>query len=292
MGLFDWLKPKQKPARREPDKAPGMIVLLDALPDFDNNAIAEALGAIEPLRVAPKIDIEQTSDDDDNVQGSADFDSHSIGIVGFDAPAPDAVIEKTIKVSNWTGEGREQLESHKAHLVLMHKGGGADVLEKYIALYKLAGVIGGEHLRGVLLEEAWTCAPPDVVREFLSSESLKGFRKNLPPILFTGFVKFFSDEGTWFATKGHHMFGTPDLVMFGDEKPADVMDIFMNIFLYVTQQGARIGPGHTLQIADEVFLKFSELDPANPYIEYLKGAGPTLQLSRISQDEIKRKDGA
>ena len=130
------------------------------------------------------------------------------------------------------------------------------------------------------------------MREFLDGKTLKDFRENLPPILFTGFVKFFSDEGTWFATKGHDMFNAPDLVMFGDEKPDEVMDIFMNIFLYVTQKGARIAPGHTLQIAEETFLKFSELETDNPYGDYLKGAGETLQLKRISKDEIKRKDGA
>lgn len=282
MGLFDWLKPQPKP-RRDTDKAPGLIVLLDSVPDIDAGAAGKALADIETLRVAPVIDLEI---DEGRLHGSADFDSHSIGIVGFDQPAPEPVIEQTIKVSNWTGEAREQLESHKAHLVLMHKGGGADVLEKFIALYKLAAVLGGKQLRGVLIEEAWTCAPADVVREFLSGEILKGFRANMPPILFTGFVKFLSDEGTWFASKGHHMFNAPDLVMCGEEKPGDVMEIFMNIFLYVTQKGARVAAGHTLQIADETFLKFSELEPDNPYIDYLKGAGETLQLKRISKAEV------
>lgn len=289
MGLFDWLKPKQKPARREPDKAPGMIVLLDSIIEPEANDWAERLAAIEPLALEPQFGLSFNPEGNDALTGTAELGSHIVDVSGLRETAPADALEKTISVSAWTGEAREQLESHKAHINLMHQGGGADVLEKYIALYKLAAVIGGERLRGVLLEEAWTCAPPDVVREFLSSESLTGFRENLPPILFTGFVKFFSDEGTWFATKGHQMFGAPDLVMFGDEKPADVMDIFMNIFLYVTQQDARIGPGHTLQIADEVFLKFSELDPANPYIEYLKGAGPTLQLGRIGKDEVKKK---
>ena len=286
MGLFDWLKAKPQP-KRDTDKAPGMIVLLDALPEFDCAAAEKALGDIEELRVAPKIEIESG---EGTLHGSAEFDSHSIGIVGFNQPAPQGVMEKTVEVSNWRAEGRELLESAKAHLVLMHKGGGADVLEKYIALYKLAAVLGGEHLRGVLIEEAWTCAPVSVVREFTDRTKLADHRKFITPIAFYGFVRFNTDEGAWYASKGLHMFDVPDLVMFGpDEDPMDVLDMMMNIFLYVKTKGARIAAGHTFQIADDAFFKFSELETDNAYLDYLKGAGKTLQLKRISKDEIGKK---
>jgi len=278
MALFNWLKRgKPKPA---PARAPGMIVLLDALPEIDPAPAARELAAIEPLRVAPRIQFE-------GKHGSADFDSHSIAITAVDAPASTAVMDKTVKVSNWTGEGREQLESHAAHLVLTHGGGAAPILEKYIALYKLAAVLGGDHLRGVLIEDAWTCAPPALVREFTSAEMLKAFRESTPPILFTGFVKFHTDEGTWFATKGQHMFDAPDLVKFGpDEQPSEVLELFMNIFLYVTGSKARIAAGHTLQIAEEAYLKFSELAADNPWREWLQGAEETLELKRITKEEI------
>ena len=281
MALFDWLKRgKAKPA---PARAPAMIVLLDALPEIDTAQAARELAAIEPLRVAPRIEFDGRS-------GSADFDAHSIAIVGFDAPAPAAVMDKTVKVSNWTGESREALENHAAHLVLMHGGGAAPMLEKYIALYKLAAVLGGGHLRGVLIEDAWTCAPPALVREFTSAEMLKAFRESTPPILFTGFVKFHTDDGTWFATKGQHMFEAPDLVIFApDEQPSDVLELFMNIFLYVTGNKARIAAGHTLQIAEEAYLKFSELAPDNPWREWLQGAEETLELKRINKEEINKK---
>ncbi|MCA8915009.1 MAG: DUF4261 domain-containing protein [Planctomycetes bacterium] len=300
MGLFDWLKgSKEAP---QTGAAPGMIVLLDGMPQFDAQAATKALDAIEELRAPSKIEIEnapvggKTAEGDEvegALHGSAEFDSHSIGIVGFDAPAPGQVMEKTVKVSNWTGEAREQLENHYAHLVLMHAGGGASTLEKYIALYKLAAVLGGGHLRGVVIEDAWTCAPADLVREFTNPDMLKAFRESIPPILFSGFVRFTTDEGAWFVTKGHHLFNAPDLAMEGaEEKPSEVMDLFMNIFLYVAGQKAQIAPGHTLQIAEEAFLKFSEIAPDNPWKDWLLGAGQTLQLRRISKDEINRKGGA
>jgi hypothetical protein len=278
MALFDWLKrDKTKPAT---GRAPGMIVLLDALPEIDPAQAARELAAIEPLRVAPRIEF-------DGRNGSADFDAHSIAIVGRDGPAPATVLDKTVKVSNWTGESRQALENHAAHLVLMHGGGAAPMLEKYIALYKLAAVLGGDQLRGVLIEDAWTCAPAAMVREFTSPEMLKAFRESTPPILFTGFVLFHTDDGAWFASKGQHMFNAPDLVMFApEEQPSEVLELFMNIFLYVTGSKARIAAGHTLQIAEEAYLRFSELAADNPWREWLQGAEETLELKRISKAEI------
>lgn len=280
MALFDWLKRgKAKPA---PVRAPGMVVLLDALPEIDPAQAARELAAIEPLRVAPRVQFE-------GKHGSADFDSHSIAITAVDAPAPAAVMDKTVKVSTWTGEGREAFENHATQLVLTHGGGAAPMLEKYIALYKLAAVLGGDHLRGVLIEDAWTCAPASLVRDFLDPATLSMIREGMPPIIFTGFVRFVTDDGPWYATKGNYLFGAPDLVMFGiNEKPVEVMDLFTHIFLYVTGNKARIAAGHTLQIAEEAYLKFSELAADNPWREWLQGAEETLELKRI-KEEINKK---
>jgi hypothetical protein len=282
MGLFDWLK-RPKPAGPAP--APGMIVLLDSLPDVDVTAATRELSAIEPLRLPLKLEIESGKG---VYSGSAAFDSHEIGIAGFDARVSQPTLEKTVEASNWTGEARQSLESHAAHLVLMHGGGSADMREKYIALYKLAAVLGGTRLRGVLIEDAWTSAPPELVREFTSSEMLKTFRETPPPILFTGFVKFRTDDGVWFASKGHHMFGAPDLAMH-EGQPSDVLDIFMNIFAYVTGKKVRIAAGHTLQIAENVYLKFSQLSSDNPWKDFLRGKGETLELKRITREEINKK---
>jgi hypothetical protein len=116
---------------------------------------------------------------------------------------------------------------------------------------------------------------------------LKAFRETPPPILFTGFVKFKTDDGVWFASKGHHMFGAPDLAMFGaGERPSDVLDIFMNIFAYVMAKKTRIAAGHTLQIADNDYLKFRKLAEDNPWKDFLHGKGETLEVTRITKEEI------
>jgi hypothetical protein len=68
-----------------------------------------------------------------------------------------------------------------------------------------------------------------------------------------------------------------------------VLDIFMNIFAYVTSRKIRIAPGHTLQIAENIYLKFSELSSDNPWKDFLRGKGETLELKRITREEINKK---
>jgi hypothetical protein len=274
---------------------PAMLVLLVGPPVLEVERTIEALAAIEPLSVKPKFTPRETPESPVSQQvlfnGTLDFDSHSVDIAGFNHILPPEVLERTVEASHWTGEGREAMQKHKAYLLLSHRGGGANPAEKYIALYKVAATLAGENLAGVLIEDAWTCAPANVVREFLKPEFLKTCREQAPPILFTGFVKFKGEKGAWFVTKGQHIFGAPDFVMqAGDaDEPEKALDLFMNIFLYVVSADRELKAGHTMQIAEEYYLRFGELQPDHPHVTVLKGAGRTLLITRIRKDEINKK---
>lgn len=302
MGFFDRIfGRKSRTAHRWSASAaaklenPGVMLLLSGPRPLDPEAVCRELAAIEPLKLAPRYTSRLADDSKpapagaENVfYGRFEFDSHVIDVVGLDSPVPQAVLDRTVEASAWTGQGRDSMLAHKAHVVLLHQGGGANALEKHLALFKLAAVLGGDQCAGVLNESAWTCAPVQVVREFAKPEMLTACRDQIPPIVFTGFVKFMDEDGVWFATKGHHLFGAPDFVMHGAEgdKPSDVLDLFMNIFLYVMGSDRELQAGHTMQIADEIYLKFSELPQGhNPT---LAGAGKTLLLKRIGKDEINR----
>jgi len=276
-------------------QSPGILLLLKHLPALDADAVCKALSAIEPLKLPAKYASRLAADDKPAPEGAEnvffgrfEFDSHVIDVVGLNSPAPAAIFERTVEASAWTGEGRESMLQHKAHCVLMHQGGGSNPLEKHIALFKLAAALGGEQCAGVLNEPGWTCAPAQVVREFAKPEMLRACRDQIPPIVFTGFIKFMDDNGIWFATKGHHMFGAPDFVLRGNEadKPSEVLDLFMNIFLYVIGSDRDLQPGHTMQIADEIYLRFGKLDADNPHNDVLQGPGRTLTITRISKDDI------
>lgn len=301
MGFFDRIFGRKSrstrrwsPAGNAKLESPGLLLLLNAPPALDFERVRKALAAIEPLNIAPKF-TSRLADEGPQpeagvVYGTIEFDSHVIDIVGLPDSLPEPVVHKTVGASHWSGEGRAAMENHVAHYVLNHHGGGATPLEKYIALYKLAAALGGDQLAGVLNDAAWTCAPAAVVREFQQPEFLKACREQLPPILFTGFIKFIDEDATWFGTKGQHLFGAPDFVMQGkpDEKPSDALDLFMNIFLYVIAAGRELKAGHTMQIANEIFLRFGELEEAHPHRDTLKGAGRTLTITRISKDDINK----
>jgi len=299
MGFFDRIfGRKSRTARRWPADAgqgadnPGLVVLLDAPPVLDAAAVGRALNGIEPCRGDPKFTSRLIDEDGPSerqvVYGTFQFDGHVVDVIGLDSPVPAAILEKTVGASHWTGAGREAMEKHSAHYVLIHQGGGPSTLERMIALYKLAAALGGAHLAGVLHEAAWSCAPAAVVREFENPEFLRACRDQVPPILFTGFLKFLADDGTWFATKGHHVFGVPDFVLLGTEndKPSDVLDLFMNVFLYVITADRELQPGHTMQIAEEIFLRFGEVPAGHVHRAALMGAGRTLLITRIRKEDI------
>ncbi len=291
MGWFTskWFKRKKKPAL----PAPAMIVLLDRLVPMDAEAAkaaATALAAIEPLRLYPKFDLAAAAGTELGKEveyGHVDFDSHRVRLVGLPAPVPESVLETTVRVSHWPVAQREAMAAHGAHMILWHEGGGASQRERFIALYKLAAVLGGDRLRGVVIEDSWTCAPPEAVRDFLQAKFLVELREAPMPFLFTGYVTSFDDAGAWFMSKGNHYFGVPDLVYHGprDTDPGEALEIVMQVFMYLTG-GAKILPGHTAQIAEEVFLKFSLVPENHSNPEWLKGAGETLVLEKISKDQI------
>lgn len=301
MGLFDRIfgRKSRTPRRWSPPASqlenPGILLLLTEPLDLDADAVCRDLAAIEPLKLAPRYATNLAPDDKPPTEntrgifmGRFAFDSHEIDVVGLNAPVPESVLQQTVEASAWTGQGRQAMLEHRAHVVLLHRGGGASPLEKHLALFKLAAVLAGPRCAGVLHEAAWTCAPAQVVREFAKPEMLKACREQIPPIVFTGFVKFLDDDTVWFVSKGHHLFGVPDFVLRGtpEDKPGDILDLFMNIFLYVISSRRELAAGHTMQIAEEVFLRFGELDTGhNPA---LAGPGRTLTIARIGRDEINR----
>jgi hypothetical protein len=287
MGLFDLFKRKPKPV--EPEERPSLILLLDEWFEFDSDAIGEKLSAIEPLRIEPKLKIEQGKPREKDARamlGEAEFDSHVVRMVGFAAPLPDEVQQKTVDVSAWKGPVLQRLKAHQAHVMLFHETGGKDPTERFVALYKLASVMGGDKAAGVAIEPAWTCASAEAVRDFTDAERLKLMREGVPPILFLGMLPFQEGEETWVATKGAHLWGVPDLAMErGEMTNTEIFELLHQIFLYM-KEGAVVAPGHTMQRDKDLYLKFSALPEDHKYVDWLKGEGRTLLVERISEDEI------
>lgn len=263
-----------------------MIVLLDSLPSFNEDVLAEALAAMEPLRLAPKFELALK---DGVLDGSVSFDSHVIRVAGFDIPAPESALGRTLDIGGLKPEMRSEMRNHKAHLLLFHEAGGPNAIERVFALYKLAAVMGADAMLGVAYEQAWACVPASMVRDMRKPGQLEYYRKLVPLVMFCGFVPVRSDAGDWYVMRGGHLYGLPDFVMSAEgEKAMDALLLFHNIFLYVLQE-KMVAAGHTMQFGEEHFLRFEDLPPDLPHAKSLQGKGATLLVRRISKEEINRR---
>lgn len=268
----------------EPAERPALIALLDSLSSFNTAALADALAAMEPLRIAPKFELALK---DGVLEGSVSFDSHVVRIAGFDVPAPESALGRTLDIGGLKPEMREGMHNHKAHLLLFHEAGGPSPVERVFALYKLAAVMGADALLGVAFEQAWACVPASMVLDMRKPGQMEYYRKLVPLVMFCGFVPVRSDDGDWYVTRGGHLYGVPDFVMSAQgEKAMDALLVFHNVFLYVLQD-RMVAAGHTMQFGEEVFLRFEGLPEGCP--PELHGKGVTLLIKRISRDEIKGK---
>ncbi|MBZ0135371.1 MAG: hypothetical protein K8I27_03225 [Planctomycetes bacterium] len=276
MGLFDRFR-KPEPAAR--DERPSLIVALDAW-THDPRAAKQRLEPLTARKVA--VDLEA---DDKVLSGHVTLGAHEVRMVGFDVPVPKPVMEKTVECSAWQGPPRERLLGHRAHLILFHESGGEDTADRLTALYQIAGALGGEHLAGAIHESAWTCAPAEVVRDFLDFDKARELRESTPPILYFGVLPFTQGEAAWVATRGCHLFGVPDLVIErGGNSNSELFRLLHNLFVYLSG-GAKVAPGHTMQTDEKRFFRFRELPADHEHYEWLKGAGATLELVRIQPDE-------
>jgi hypothetical protein len=291
MGLF---RRKKQNKHTETLPRPALIVLLESLPEIDEQATAKALTEIEPLRLAPTFELAKHKEWREGrcELGHVEFDSHRVRLVGFDTPLPDNVLRTTVDVIPLPEEDRESMRKHNAHIILWSVGGGKNTLERYLALYKLALALSGDQLRGVVVEEGCTATPPEVARSLMTPDMLKSIRETLPPVVFTGNLRMRdSKEGEWMVTKGHHVFGVPDFVMRVESmSPREMAELFHTILNYAVTTDKRIAAGHTMQLADELFMKLYKYEPEPPEDAFIAGDGETLEIKLVSPQEINKKD--
>ncbi|MHC4840555.1 MAG: DUF4261 domain-containing protein [Planctomycetota bacterium] len=262
--MFFKRKKKKVP---EPVKLPdpGLLVLLESLPTLDFEAIRSRIAMAEKLRLLPKVEKEVASEADSEsaIQlFKVTFDSHEVRVLIVDHPLPENVYKDIVDLSFWPQEVRNDMHGHGAHAVLMHQGGGAKPIEKLIALYKIAAaLVEPFFLRGVINESCLSCVSSELAQDFLEAETLKTMRDTPPPFAFQGFIQI--EQGLW-ATRGHHIFGMADFAMQAtDELSAEgIMSLFMNIFLYVVVSDMQVAHGHTMQAADDLFIRFEKFDHA------------------------------
>lgn len=270
-------------AERQGNK-PALMLVFNTLPILETNKIKSIISDIEKLNKAIEITLDEELNNRDTLLSVIEFDNHRIKLLGLNAPLPKTVIEHTVDCSYWKPEDKENIKNHSAHIICYYDGNNEDPIERYIALYKVAFSFKSNGLLGIINEDAWTCQPAYILDDIVSKEMIAESRMIPPLMIWTNFIKIPSHNGTWMVTKGNHLFGIKDFAYKGDMSEAkEISQIFDNIFYYVYENNAFIDVGHTLQIEEEVYLKFDKVYEEK---ELLNGPIGTLVVKKIKPSEI------
>lgn len=210
--------------------------------------------------------------------GNAAFGGHELHIAGLGIPLPRELVDQTVMISPWQGQIKAAMRQHQTHISLVYGQGNLNPVEQMVALYSLACAFAHEDLLGIVNANAWTAHP---TADFLNPLIVSGFRDEIPFNLWFGYVRFFTDEQSyWLVTKGHHIFDVPDLAyqVQPGEDPNAVIRLFINVFHYLYEQDVVVTAGDTLEISGSgqqlVFSEVTELE------DVLIGPSGTLVIAQ------------
>ncbi len=266
-----------RPPASEPETGPAdpgesvtsLAVLLDALPRSLDRMVGEfpeRLPALGPVEV--------------DLAGKSVFPAflevggHTVWALSFDLPMSAEAQRRSIHFSNWSDEQKALLYGHRAHVLLYYNGGSSDPVVQMTVLYAVAA---GLHPLGVADETAHNCVPAAVLAEVGTAEFLLEAQTNIPSLLWTGFLKFFREDGqTWYATRGFERFGKPNLAFLAPANSGEqATDLFHTLLNYQHFYDQTFAAGHTAELGGQ-FLRFDE---PYEYVEYLSGGQPVLTVT-------------
>jgi hypothetical protein len=232
------------------------------------------------LNLEPEaVSLEWAQQDAQRCLGTARMGPHTLYIVGMAVPLTSDVVDRTVMVSPWGAQIKAAMRQHRAHISLAYARRHHDPVEQMIALYSLAGAFETEDLLGIVNPQAWTAHH---TADFLSPTKLAQFRQEIPLNLWVGYVRFYTDDQSfWLVTKGHHIFDIPDLAYFVEpgQDPESIINLFINVFYYLYENDVFVTAGDTLEIhGSGQKLKFSEVVEM---IDDLMGPSGTLVITKL-----------
>lgn len=267
-----------------------LLYSASVLPMPDKTIIAARMAAInnKEHQGSGEIEITWSLQDSQKCLGQIRFGDHSIQVAGLSTSLPQVIIDRTINVSHWQPQIKAAMRQHRSHLSLVYTGIHPDPTEKMTALYSAAHAFDNENLLGVVNEGAWTAHPP---ADFLNPERIATYRKDIPFILWVGYVRLYIDKlNYWLVTKGHHVFDVPDLAYLvqPEEDPDEIISHFINIFYFLYEKDVAVTAGDTLEISGTgENLRFSEV---TEHADFLMGPSGTLVIEKIHPDQTNPKD--
>ncbi len=266
------------------------VLFSEAVP-LDSDRLREALRSYDRSMSRARCEIDPALGREGKTLGLVGWGKHVIRCVGFDAPMPAEAVEACLAPSHYPQDLKARARAHQAHVLLYYSGYDPSPFEQYVALAATAGALAKLGALVALNEAGHTSFPADAISGVDTRGSMVALLREFPlAMLFCGFVKCEVQEipGIWMRTYGAPLLGLPDLAAHatGHNEGQRYFDLFENIFSYLRDSGARLAPGHTLQIDEEAYLRFRAPQPAETFLD---AEGQLLILEPIRPDQINRK---
>lgn len=254
-------------------------ILFDGLLPSDSAPIQARLRRYHRSMSRAVVEFSPGASRDGNLLGMAGWGPHVVRLVGIGAPMPPDVVELCVAAAHYPQPLKTRARSNSSHLILYYNGRAPLVLDQYVALAGLCGCLADFGASVVLNESAHTSFPADALSERNTHGDMVTLLTTLPlPILYCGFVKYevTGVEGVWMRTHGAHIFGLPDLAVHAQDhsEGQEHFDLLTTILNYMRESGARIEPGHTMEVGP-THLRFRAATPFEPA---LQGPHPLLVL--------------
>ena len=208
-------------------------------------------------------------------------------IVGLEAPLPKNIVDYTVGCAYGNPEEIEQMRNHQYHMLVFYRGASKDPMVIFNAYKKLAYGFVEQGLLCMANPYSWNVVGANLIKGMLEDKETKEFAETPAMMIWRSFIKMPHNDGVWFVTKGNNLFNVTEYAYFGQmEEAQEVYDIFENIFSYVYENGVTISEGDTIQIEEEVYLRFKAVTELE---DQLNGETlGTLVLEKISAEEINK----
>jgi len=291
MGLFDALFPRRvKAAEAQSGRTVSKLslqLLFPLLPNLDSASLTKSLRRYHRSTTSATFDVNPESMAHGTPVAQARWGRHVIDVVGLDAPMPSSAVEFCVAPAHYAQQMKAKARSHKAHIILFYGGSEPDPFEQYAALAVVAGTLASHGALIVCNGSARTSLPASILSVDKAPDMLAIVRVLPIPLLFAGFVKLDVENvpGVWMRTYGCHLLNLPDLAAHAQDHSEGqrTLECFSNILNYLRESRAKIAPGHTMQVGENLFMKARAPRRDEPWLE---NPGPLLVAEFISPQQI------
>lgn len=285
MGFFSKLFSKKQaneteslPDYEQPKSSATFMLLFDAIPKFS----VEVLNSAFKLIASEDLSSLDYTYEEETLIIIAKFGEDEVIISSLNTPYPNEVLDRVLPVCHYDKETKQTFYTNQAHMIFVYKSDSTPIFIRYDRLFSFVKVINAlsDNIIGIVNESAWTAFPQNMFN-LVSDERDELYQQQAMPfvtwMLWTGgCVKYVLDNSTiWHVTKGHHLFGIPELAFKGKPEQGEfAMRIFNAFFSYMYFYQAKFSYGHTAELGSMHF----RIKKPYEYLQIFESNFPTLVL--------------